>query len=294
VFSVHCTLPLSITLPDLRPIQFNLQFTKGDIIVSLQKLPHLQDKHLARLAPEDRKVSPAPQFQTHVLAPIKSAIAAIEESRRHSLPTIPSSIPASSLGEPLQTPRILSSPFEADLVRGLLGTRLNLDDPTARFSEAVAKLKYFIWQIPLDVLVARLKELELGSRLPVSESEPVPVKACDDKEKLVEAIGYMLEKVSAVDEGSWTREGLDKLLKDVLIGDGRMAGIYAGVVDDIQKLVFKLMRWALVASEPGLPIPHTMHVLGREQTLQRLGVAKSVVEEVVNIPEGHEDEMTEQ
>lgn len=43
-----------------------------------------------------------------------------------------------------------------------------------------------------------------------------------------------------------------------------------------RKQLYKYLRWALSAGTPGIPIPATMEILGREETVRRLEEARAL------------------
>ncbi|KAL2017878.1 hypothetical protein VTK56DRAFT_1582 [Thermocarpiscus australiensis] len=246
--------------------QFSLQFSKGDIVVSLDKLWYLHKKHYQRLIrdkkPEDKSV-----IERYVVDPIRAAIEEVEAVRTGGEPLAlaPGFIPVASLGERLQAVRLEQA--HEDLIESLLDTKVNLRDPGARFSHAVLKLRYFIWAIPRAEL-----ERSFGEAF---DDESTPLR---DKAVLVRnVLLHLVQQLAAVDEDSWTRPVISSKLHGVLPE--------LELPEDSATLkkpdaVYHAARWALVANVKGPSVVAAMHILGREETLRRLNTASLVAGEL--------------
>lgn len=233
-----------------------MQFTRGDIVVSMAKLPHLQDQHLKRLWQNQTPTNTA-LFNSHVLEPLRAAIQQVESARVSNAETAPGDIPVASLGEPLPTARILEERFRSDLGDGLLSAKGSslMPDPTARFNAAVSQLRHFIWAIPRDALKAALLEIQADA-----------LTLRDEPARLTDIMSHFVEQLGAVAEGSWTRGTLHQLLRDMEKQGPQ--GMYT------------LLRRALLAAGHGMPIARAMEILGREETLGRLEAARLVADEI--------------
>lgn len=243
----------------------SLQFSKGDIMVSMPKLAHLQQKHLERF--RDKTPAEAPHYNSHVLDPFKTAIEKVEMARISGEVTAAGDIHVASLGEKLPAVRILEEPFHNDLLRVMLGTKFPMADPASRFGAAVASIKYHIWAIPDSVLRTSFQEARLDPALSSVQSN-----------SLSRAMAYIVKKISANDEGAWTRAGLEEQLRHIM-SESVVSSICGETGISQQKFVYRMLRWALVASEQGLPVAYTMEILGREETLRRLNAACHVVQD---------------
>ncbi len=231
----------------------SLQFSKGDIMVSMPKLPHLQDKHLERLVRE-KKPTETSHYNSHFLDPFKTAIEKVELARKTGDVTAPGDIHVASLGEKLSAVRILEASFHNDLLRALLGVKFPMDDPASRFGAAVSNIKYHIWAIPETVLETSLQEAQLDPAL----------------SSVIAGIIEVLRRTEY--ESAWTREVLEKVLRELT--SKSIVGSTTSIGEP--KSVYKILRWALVASEQGLPLAATMDILGREETLRRFDAALRV------------------
>jgi glutamyl-tRNA synthetase len=239
----------------------SLQFSKGDIMVSMPKLPHLQDKHLERLVRE-KKPTETSHYNSHFLDPFKTAIEKVELARKTGDVTAPGDIHVASLGEKLSAVRILEAPFHNDLLRALLGAKFPMDDPASRFGVAVSSIKYHIWAIPETMLGTSLHEVQLDPALSSVGLVGLP-----------HAIAGIIEVLRRTEyESAWTREVLEKVLRELT--SKSIVGSTTSIGEP--KSVYKILRWALVASEQGLPLAATMDILGREETLRRLDAALRV------------------
>ena len=225
----------------------------------MQKLSYLQNQHLERLI-DEKKPGHEAFIEANVIEPIKAFAEEVETARKVGA-IMPGGIPEKYLGEPLPAIQIFKERFYPGVVRTILGVKMDVEDPHQRFRFCVSKLKYYIWELPRRILKATFEEAQRFSEA----SQPD------------EALAALREKISAVSEEDWTHEKLEKLLR-ATITEGEISGI---AVNDKQKATYKLLRWALVASEQGLPIAWTMEILGRDLTLQRLDAARSVAEELI-------------
>lgn len=239
-------------------------FTRGDIVVSMAKLPHLQNQHLKRLW-QDPTPANAALFESHVLEPLKKAVQEVESARNSNNAEAETEATAAGglirladLGEPLPAARILEERFRADLGESFLNAEGSdlLPDPTARFSAAVSHLRHYIWGIPRHVLKASL--LELWPDAPTLRGEPV---------RLGDVMAYLACELGSVEESSWTRGALGPRLRE-MEERGRVQFMYV------------FLRRTLLAAAHGMPVARTMEVLGRDETLRRLEAARLVAEEI--------------
>ncbi|KAL2134038.1 hypothetical protein VTI74DRAFT_1149 [Chaetomium olivicolor] len=147
-------------------------------------------------------------------------------------------------------------------------------DPIARIRQTVARVKHYIWEIPEGVIELSLREGQLEPEFSVRR-----------RGRLRAALAYLIDKISAVQEHDWTRAELDVVMQAAMHED-----VYREMTEDLgikkHRAVFKPLRWALLVGEKGLPMAHTMEILGREETLKRLETAKAIVDKVIAEDEG--------
>ncbi|KAL2188552.1 Nucleotidylyl transferase [Thermothelomyces heterothallicus CBS 203.75] len=243
--------------------EFSLKFSKGDIVVSLQKLPFLQEKHLERLIEkEDKTYAEHLLEENHFIKPLREAIEKVQQAKDEDLLMAPGKLMTGEIGARLPAPRIFDERFRRDLLRLVTSRRVMLERPADRFVDAMWKLRYYIWEVPQGVLEVAVREGKLD-----------PVAPADRAEQLSKAVSFLADKFRAVDEADWTHDGLGKVVKDIM-GNTEYWEFFE-TSKNAQTNVYTPLRWALLALEKGLPITTTMEILGKEETLRRLEVAKS-------------------
>lgn len=169
------------------------------------------------------------------------------------------------LGTQLPRPAILENGhYHPDLAKIVLSQKLPLTRPADRFAAAMWKLRHYIWDVPQGVL-----ELQIMNKM------LEPLATPDTAAQLGAAMAHLAAKFEGVAEADWTRERLEQAMKEVMADTAYWAFFET---KNAQVNVYKPMRWALLAGEKGLPISNTLEILGREETLKRLAVAKSAAE----------------
>ncbi|KAL2201140.1 hypothetical protein P885DRAFT_73490 [Corynascus similis CBS 632.67] len=241
--------------------KFSLKFSKGDIIVSLLKLPFLQEKHLERLIEkQDKSYTDHLLEESHFLNPIKEAIDKVQQAKDEGELIAPGKLMTGEIGDRLPAPRVFDERFRRDLLRLVASRRIRLERPADRFVDAVWKLRYYVWEVPRGVLEMAVRDGQLD-----------PVAPADRAEQLGEAIAFLADRLRSVDESEWTHEGLGKVMKDIM-ADQAYWGFFE--TKNAQTNLYTPLRWAVLGLEKGLPISTTMEILGKEETLRRLEVAK--------------------
>lgn len=224
----------------------------------MSKLPYLQDKHLERMV-LDNKPSETSDIFIYLLNPFNAAIEAVEAARKSGATIAPGDIAVDTLDEMLPVNRIMN--FHKDLLRALLGSGFNQANPVTRFEIAVSRIKYLIWKIPQTVLMDTYRKTEFFLRA----------------EERLSAMECLMKKIGAADESTWTREELAELLRKIM-ADPEFTAIC--IEGDEKRTVYRLLRWALVALEQGMPLADTMEILGKEETLRRLKAAHVHLQEM--------------
>ncbi|KAH6636396.1 hypothetical protein F5144DRAFT_567349 [Chaetomium tenue] len=260
---------------------FSLKFSKGDIIVSLQKLPFLQDKHLNRLFDKPTKTPTEQQtIEQEFLQPLRAAIEQAQQAKDSPPPSPPSStppppplsLPPSTIGPlRLPTPHLLENErYRPDLLRLVQGARkISLDSPADRFAAALVKLRYYVWDVPRPVLEQAARALAADDPAllgPGQGQDPF-----DGAPALAVAVVVMGEKFRAVSEADWKREGIEEAMR-VIAADEVFRGCFSA--EDVRGNMYAALRWALLGGDKGLPMWTTIEILGRDETLRRLEVAE--------------------
>lgn len=226
----------------------------------------MQDKHLERVAaskvPSDRDM-----VNEDLLKLLRGAVLTVQKAKEAEDPIAPGEIPINEIGQPLATLGILDKKFLGHLMRVVLGTKLDLSDPSSRFPSIISKLRYYIWEIPDVVLEAAFRDGKLE-----------PIVSRDAPERLRNVMAYLCDRLGGYEGESWNSDMLEDFIMGLVANDE-----YAALFDasNPQKRVYKPLRWALLGSQQGLPIPHTMEILGREETLKRLSAARAIAERMV-------------
>lgn len=244
--------------------QFSLKFSKGDIIVSLLKLPHLQDKHFQRVA-ESHDPADLALVESHFLEPLERAIRDVETLKAKAAAAHPS-----DLGSRLPDAPILQERFRSVLTSIVLGARLPLAAPADRFAHAVWRLRYYLWEVPPHLLQQQLRTGALE-----------PVAPRDAAARLADAVVFLRRKFAGVAEQEWNHVVIDQAMREVIQDEGYAA--YLGG-DNAQLRVYKPLRWAMLALDKGLGLSQALEILGKEECLRRLDVAKEAAETVAAQP----------
>ncbi|KAK4146146.1 putative mitochondrial glutamyl-tRNA synthetase [Dichotomopilus funicola] len=252
--------------------KFTLKFTKGDIIVSLSKLPFLQDKHLHLLTTK-RPLYGVDKAVIHndILSPIKDIISTLDKAKtaakKAADSTTDTSIP--DLGNLIKNPRFLEKAYLHNLGRFLTSIKLDLTNPAARFPPLVRKARYLFWDVPSTTLEQLLRNDALAPGIPLSDIQALP-----------RALAILNDKIEAVNPLQWSELNLAELLKGLKTDERYLRCFAAAGEDNRKSLNYLPLRWALSGMEKGLPVSLTMEILGRKETLKRVKLARKVAEMV--------------
>jgi len=230
--------------------QFTLKFTKGDIKVNLDKLPHLQREHMRRLidstSPQDLA-----QQQEVLLKPLYEAIAHLENSQP----------PAYPIGDPL--PAVRSDSCDDYLLRVLRAQWGFLPDDNS-IAEYVAKNRYLFWEVPWAELTRVFVENKLGSAVFTSGSDAT-ISNC---------LTRAADTLRKIPDDTWATGGLDGAVMKRL-AEGTKCSVEDGA-EPCTAGGYRILRWALVASMPGGTLVDVARLLGKEETIGRFVSAAEV------------------
>lgn len=184
----------------------------------------------------------------------------------------PGAAHTSDLGSRLLHTPILEERFRSVLTSVVLGARLPLSAPADRFAHAVWRLRYYLWGVPSHVLQRQLRGGELEPVVPRDGGAP----------RLAEAVAFLHRKFVGVAEGDWNHKVIDQAMREV-IQDAEYSACLGGG-DNAQLQVYKPLRWAMLALDKGLGLSQALEVLGKEECLRRLDVAREAAELVAAQP----------
>jgi glutamyl-tRNA synthetase len=168
----------------------------------------------------------------------------------------------------------------------------------------LSKLRYYVWDIPERVLVraARAEAAEVAAAVAAASDHPVlPVQAQaqvqakaqpqaqnqaqnqdqnqeqeeQEPPALALAAAVMAEEFRGVDEADWNREGIEDAMQ-AIVADEEFCDCFP--TDDARGHMYATLRWALLGGDKGLPMWTTIEILGRDETLRRLEVARLAAE----------------
>ncbi|KAI1454966.1 hypothetical protein F4805DRAFT_295037 [Annulohypoxylon moriforme] len=260
--------------------KFNLNFTKGNIIVN-QKYEFLQKGHLQRL------LSQNPQDFCDAVEPEVLAEIAEYEDRRKDPRLEPDQIPA-QLGRIISCAR--APPFTSDIVSKSYIRKVLLADATnyKTVQPFVERIRYLIWEVPLPVYVETYKEsiahraLHFVDRENSSTNNNPTIPELTENTRVTISIltEKLLEHLNAIEEAQWTVDGIQAATKPFLQSIFSVAetetGPDGGKQAEIQPWGWYLLRWALVGMKSGPSLVTSMELMGRTDTIKRIEVALKV------------------
>lgn len=263
--------PDFMTLQDMVD-RFSFKFSKGDIVVSFDKLPYLHEKHFEHLL---RQEPPnLPRLQSYLINPIRDMITAVEDARAETPKgaleeTSVHNIPLPSLASPV--PQTQESPASAqDYILHALRTAKSIKPDLELF---LSQNRYAFWTIPPSVLSKNFDETPSLQHAKLDGEEASPsvvmrfiVEQLSDIVSSKGEEGSPEEKKAEVEE--WTAERIksvvDATVKAVSVSDPETGEPIKGAGG------YKFLRWALLAGDHGPGLVSVMQLLGRKETMKRL------------------------
>ncbi|TVY62259.1 Mitochondrial glutamate--tRNA ligase, partial [Lachnellula suecica] len=241
----------------------SMKFTKGDTIVAFEKLWFLQKRHALRYASLDPSTPITPRNDLNKLA-LEPLVKYIDErNSQEPLPFYESLSPGTS---------------RTDFVRSLLWA--DAQNYTTPFEFLARNISFFIPPT----------KATLASTIPTFKLRNVPEGIKHDI-----AVPLLLDSLDLYTRSSslttnWSKEKLKKYISKV-INERVEHSISEAYPDskDIEeavkgavsrawgRLVHGYVRWAIAAGKPGPDGSVSMSILGREETLRRLKLARSIV-----------------
>ena len=268
---------LSLTI---RSLQFTLKFTKGDIMVKLDKLFYLQEKHLDLRY--DEVISSA-------LSALDAAFQRVESARSGSAPAAtPSPIPLESIGEPVPPLKDPSQATREAYTQDVLQLlKYNLDE-----ASYLAGNRYLFWAAPKQVLAAVFAKRRLGSRKFANSKKPAHVT------DVLRRVRDRLADLPSAPRTAWRNELENAALRSAISADLQTIVVVEGRDREDAppppppKAGLDILRWALLAGSPGTTVWEILSLFGKEESLRRLGCAILVAEEMMEM--GHPVDINEE
>lgn len=245
-----------------------MKFTKGDIIVHLQKLHYLQKWHTKRLL--EQEPPDWPNLERYICEPIENFIRShVTQSQEHAKLD-------SELATPLQ---YLTKSGEGNEDIRKEGHQYILKAVRAVSLVDLSKLEEFVldeghwglfWRPSKESL--ELSAGQFQDKLRSADSTDLMFAADNRPVAAGEALGHLRDVLSAVPEEDWNETTLGPVVQ---------AASVELTIEPANGGGYHLFRWALLCATKSPGISGVMEVLGREETLRRLTLAQQVAERPV-------------
>ncbi|TAQ90252.1 hypothetical protein B7494_g1441 [Chlorociboria aeruginascens] len=238
----------------------SLRFTRGDTIVGFDKLNFLQKRHAARYAslPQDNTLSPAHDLMELAVSHILKQLEKIEfQSEKAALYRA--------------MPDVQSRKFFIYSI--VLADASNYSNP----AEFITRSHYFFHAPSPEKLLAEMPSLKLRN-IPSGSQHEISERLIQFTDNFAEIsdVHWKTSNIkswinSIVDQGS-----LSTILRPHLVGESTEK-LEELATKAWSKAVHQYLRWAISAGMPGPDGAVTMSILGREESLRRLKMAKEVI-----------------
>ncbi|TPX09454.1 uncharacterized protein E0L32_009342 [Thyridium curvatum] len=245
---------------------FSLRFTKGDIVVNMEKLAFFQKKHCQLLLQDSTRNTKV--INDFMVAPLAKRIREVQKSQQEPDSTASAQCLGAmladlvpSLGSPLA--QMTGSESEVEdyvfrLIKSSRGYAMDVD-------ETIASNRYLLWRIPTETLQTTYKTMMGPTKSIALESqETAPAQLVD----------HFIRRFDKIDGQSWDTVELQRAVDDTVKGkkivfevEGTDGGVDGG---------WKFLRWALLASDPGPQMVPLLELLGKQETMRRLKAAQEI------------------
>lgn len=236
-----------------------MKFTRGDTVVSFEKLWFLQKRHAGRLASlqfGSTQVKPAEDLKVLAVKPMIQLLERRTESEPLNFYT---SIPKGSAREEY-------------IFSILLVDALNYTNP----AEFIERNIYFFITPTADKLMVEVPQLKLHNVPPGVTHTPSP-----------KVFHSMLSQLAEMPNTQWTTTEIRSKLK-LITQMGAQSSIReietslsntgSSFEKSWSKLIHQYLRWAISLGKSGPEGAETMRILGREETLSRLRTANEILD----------------
>ncbi|KAI2765415.1 hypothetical protein DTO012A8_9366 [Penicillium roqueforti] len=220
---------------------FNLKITRGNTVVSFEKLQFLQKAHVQRLVK-----SGGPEFDEMV----KKVSLVVEES--YPLDKLTTILNGRTLSE-----------YIAPLIRADVNNYTNAKEFAQRNS---------------NFFTPKLDRAPYKPASPQSSPE-VPIQALHTAAAALTLVPSAAWNIDTHRDNINSYEGAESVVFPTSEPETPVGSKNAGKI--FKKELYHYLRWALLASAPGPGISETMVVLGRDETLRRVQDAKALTQSLV-------------
>ncbi|CAK7205731.1 Glutamate--tRNA ligase mitochondrial [Sporothrix eucalyptigena] len=247
---------------------FGIKFTKGDIVVNMEKLAFFNKKHIQKALTNPSQGN-NDLIDEYLVGPVLRRAREIEAKRQGWLVNNAQRKPEETdlvalLGEPVVGLAPLDgdqgSSVAAERIRNAL--RISRNEATTA-AKVVDANRYLIWQPSSQ----RLKETSIDL---IPESAEILVDG--KRSSAVDALRYLIDHVGQIEDTEWfvasVQPALDELTKRIVYCEPEKSPTPAG---------YKFLRWALLGLDNGPQMSNLMEYLGKSETLMRLKLAQEVI-----------------
>ena len=238
-----------------------MKFTRGDTVVSFEKLWFLQRRHAARYAEISQDATVMQPSHDLTKLAVKPIVRLLDDN-----PDLDRFPIYKSLPEGLERENFIKSILWRDAS--------SYTNPT----EFIIRNTYFFVEPTAETLTANIPSLKLH-KVPAGITHSIPP----------DTILPFFNNFSEISEFEWNLSEIKSWISSVIeqgaMGSLSVLGETSTSLEDQEyfvrkawsKLVHQYLRWALSAGMPGPNGAETMIILGREQTIKRLQKAREVI-----------------
>lgn len=248
-------------------------------MVDQGKLPFFQKKHYSHLLQNQSESSPV--LTNYVLEPMEETLRHYEAARQSKNvgQSIEDSEQIKSLGDPLPLEKILTDPsiLHDYTLKALNISRVSYENP----SQSLLSAKYMFWRVSED---------SLRESFEVLWNEIETVSHEGETKSFQKILSVLMEDLSRIGDSEWNEQNLPKhitsLANSIIVHEksGKTMEVGGG---------YKFLRWALLNSMHGAQIVPLMVLLGKQETVERLRIAKDLATSTLSKRELSSDNPTD-
>lgn len=243
------------------------------------KLSFFQKKHFSHLLQPDS--TSLPVLTKCIIEPIEKLLRQYEDARENTSKARSAEDleRVESLGEPLPLKNILGdeSTLHEYVLLALNIARVSYKSPV----DSLESMKYMFWRVPDSGLRASLDVLWNSILSVAHESEPTSFE---------NVLSLLIDDLSSVTDSDWHDKYLSKHVTDLANSivvnekDGNVVAVGGG---------YRFLRWALLNGMHGAQIVPLMALFGKEETIERLRIARGLASSALSKRELSSDNSTD-